>query len=184
MTNIDPETGLPELPPNHIWQVGKYGVSILEQLADTDWEERNLNNPYSVWDYAQKGRRETRTTTKSRKVTKTRLVPSKSFWSFRAVAEEYTETESYEVTEVRFVNRAESVVTVKSEVIGTKVIRGEYVPGYSYYHYIPGYYRSDRNYDVHKVVTRDDLPELMEEALKQLAAKDLYGTYPPKKFEA
>lgn len=194
MTDIDLATGLPELPDGHYWSLGKYGVSIRKRLPDTQWRKEI----WSDWGFSMAYNLIQKETERSTQETKTQIeqvetrVQVHHWWSWKAKYK--TVTKEGEVTYYRWVNCSEEVVNVPTDytgetktIYGTERYAGARHTSYGYYggsYGTPVYERTpDKVVKLREALTRDNVLELCEKALKELDGLTLQGDYPPKKFD-
>lgn len=189
MTEIDLTTGLPALPEDHYWRLEKYGVSIRKHLSDTPWQRvRDFHWGFGFSDihtFKNGYKVETKTVSEEVQIQK----ELSNFWPWNKKRYE-TVTEVQEVIYERHVKRTKEVVSVPTAYTGeTEIIYGNtrYLgtryPSYGYYG-VPEYDRTpDKVVKLREVLTRDNVLELCEKALKQLDGLTLQGEYPPKKFD-
>lgn len=190
MTDIDLATGLPELPEGHYWSLGKYGVSIRKHLPDTQWRKQYRDDGgFATYNTTQEDvERSTKETKTQVEQVETR-VQVHHWWSWKAKYK--TVTKEVEFTYYRWVNRSEEVVSVPTAYTGeTMTIHGtDHYTGtrYPYGYYGAGvatYKRTpDKTVKLREVLTRDNVLELCDKALKELDGLSLQGDYPPKRFD-
>lgn len=187
MTHIDTATGLPKLPKDHIWDIQAHEIKIIGPW--TKWETMPTGDYAVVANVASvlSEMEERREVPSVRKVLKRTLVREAGIFRDAEWKEEWVEDES-KVSEYRHRHLIASKqwgTYTDDEYIGHD-IEEQYL-GYPFYFtkkFLVPVKKTHRVLKNTSPVTPQNVIQRCEEVLKTLRNQQIYGTYPPKKFES